>query len=187
MTKKKIENMTKEEIEKEVLIMKTNNLKTELEKYKDVLLKYAFVKMCTGATYFKELFNKELISTNDLIEGADISQKEKDKMFGDLFFRKRDESVEQSNYNHLKRLVNWAKHNLDNLPTEIKKKIIDDSISSQNLWSEQLDHYYKVSEKIKEIEDEKIQGSSDYMIFCKENSLECDCPDSLDKYKKNKE
>lgn len=142
--------------------MKTKDLKRELEKYKEVLIAYAFVETCTASIYFKELFHKELLSTGDAIEKANIPENERTKMIRTKFFGVRDETPEQTNHNHYKRLVSWAKHNLNQLPSDIKKKIIDESITYQDAWSEQFNHNSKVIKDIEEIENkgEKKNGNN---------------------------
>ena len=153
MSNKKIENMTKEEVNILVLKQKTEMENTGLEKYRSVLLKYAFVETCTAATYFEDLFQKELMSGSEAIRKANLSKEEENKMLSEIFWGPKHESVEEANYQHAKRLAGWAKHNLNQLPHDIKKKIIDDSISYQDAWSQQFNKSSKVYDKLKEMKD----------------------------------
>lgn len=187
------EDITKEEAKIIELKMKLDQAKTGFDRYVNTIVRSTFIDECTAGAYFNKLFQDLLLNGHDHICEAQVGEDITNKLYSDLMFGEEIISYESEKdklnekVKYFKRLESVAKCDLLNLSDNIKKKIIIDGIEQKDAWSQQFNRNSKVYDKLKELKDEKIMGSSDYSWFCKENSLEVDCPDSMDKYKEHME
>lgn len=161
---KKVDGKTKEEWEIEVLKSKIEMHKTGFDRYVKVLTRSAFIESCTGGAYFNELFHGLLNKGVETLEfeTPDIIKKDKEDLRNKWFFGERipgikltEQEVEKKKLEieleYHKSLEGWAKHNLNDLGDELKKKIVIDSIEQQKLWSDQFNRNSKLYSKVEEL------------------------------------
>ena len=146
----------KEEFEIENLNEKIEGQKHLLQMYVDVIKEYAFTEICTGATYFNDLYQKELFDGFEAIRNSKLTKEQKDKLDGQVLFwsRKEPTKVEflEQNLKHYEILNSWAETKLNGLPDKIKEKIIRSSIRHCDAWSEQFNTSSKIYKEIEELE-----------------------------------
>lgn len=152
---KKLKDMTKEETEIFSLESEIDIEKITLDRYTNALVRSGFIETCTGGAYFSTLFNDALEQGFNVIRDSDKSKEDKDKLRHDLYLGEifsSDNKIEglKQTLAYYKRLVGWAKHDLNMLNDDIKKKIVMDSIEQKDMWSQQFNRNSKIYEALKD-------------------------------------
>jgi len=152
----KLKDMTDKEMEIFRLESAIETEKITLDRYVEALVRSAFVSTCTGGAYFSKLFSETLEQGFKAIRESDKSNEFRDKLKHDLYFcdlfgsGDKIKDLEFSLAYH-KRLVEWAKHDLEMLNYETKKEMVMDCMEQKDVWSEQFNRNSKV---FKALEDE---------------------------------
>lgn len=142
------------------------NLKMQIESEKtlhkrlvETIIDYAFIDCCTAASYFNNLFHESLQQGYRAIEDCGLDNEKKSelrRMLMPLFGKEcTPKQKYQDELNYQKKLNEWLKISLNQLPTDKKIKIIEECAKQQNLWSTQSSHTYKVINKIEEFKNVK--------------------------------
>ena len=150
MTKKETKPKLKSDEEFKIDMIKgqIESEKTALDRYVKALVRSGFIENCTGGAFFNQLYLDLLKNGFDKIRDSKKTKKEQDKLQYDWFFGhiKQQTDMEGLEYTlkYYKRLVSWAKNNLNGLDDKNKEEIIIDCIEQQDLWSEQFNRNSKL-------------------------------------------
>lgn len=151
---------TKEQWHLEILKSKLESVKIEYGRLIDALIKYDIVGMATASVYFEDLFHHELQLAYKCVEASKLRKKQKEELEREILFdffkgENSESEILKSNIKYYESLIGWAKASIKILDIDTKKKIAEDGISQQNLWSNQFDRTQKIITKIKELEKKK--------------------------------
>lgn len=164
--KKAIENNIKLEFEKQTLETK----KDYLNKLIETLSEYAFKNICTQAIGFDELWRNELHTNYELVEKSNLPKEQKDELRylvlpitytkEELAEKKKSGLTDEQwaikkNIESYDKKIAIAEHILSDLPDDLKKKVVEDCINKRHMWFESIGAYCKITDAIKEFEEEE--------------------------------
>jgi len=160
------EPKTKEEWEIKILKQKIEQAKTGFDRYVETILRHSFIESCTGGPYFNEMFLKLMKHAYNKVRESDLPKEQKDKIenkwFADIMIGNPSATEKEKieyNLKYHERLLSGAKHELEHLNEDLKKKIIIDSIEQRNLWLEQFnknDKLYKALDEAAKLNKTKL-------------------------------
>lgn len=154
MVTKKLAKKLKEDFEIKLLRQKIETENNLLERYINVLAEYNFADTSTFNIFYQELFENCLKMTYQSIEKANLTEAQRNYLLGEVIFGKRGRTSKveqlQKDLDYKKRLVSWAKTNLEQFDEDKKKKMVREAIRKQESWIAQTN---KASRIYKQIED----------------------------------
>lgn len=152
--------MKKVDIKKMKEDMIKDNIRVEketLSRYVKVLAKYDFARSSTSVIYFDNDYRRLLKHGFEQIDATNLSSKKKDKLRATIigFFPDDKLSIPESNLKYYERLVSLAKGKLEELDQDLKETIINDAITTAELWSRQFDRNSKLYNKLEKLKVKK--------------------------------
>ena len=161
MKTKKPKLKTNKEFKIDLLKSQIESEKTALDRYVKVMVRSAFIECCTGGAYFNKMYLDMLKNGFEAVRNSKKSKKEQDKLQYDWFFGHFKQQTEIEGLEHTlkyyKRLVGWAKYELNGLDNKKKEKIVKDCIEQEDLWSEQFNRNSKLYKELKPIQKTNLK------------------------------